>query len=60
MDIHTCLLGWADDSGANVRGSDLFRPPAVAGKCQASDIMQINPVEVTIIKSRAMTLSKSP
>ena len=30
------------------------------GKCRACDIMQIYTVEFTIIKSRAMTLSRSP
>ena len=29
----------------------------MTGKCQASDITQINPLEFTIINSRAMTLS---
>ena len=51
--------GWVGNSGANVRGSDFFRPPAMAGKCWASDITQISTppprVEFTIIKSRAMT-----
>ena len=30
------------------------------GNCLACDISQIHPVEFTIIKSRAMTLSRSP
>ena len=30
------------------------------GKCWACDITQITPVEFTIIKSRAMTFSRSP
>ena len=34
-----------------------FPPP---GKCRACDIAQIYPVYFTIIKSRAMTLSRSP
>ena len=42
-------------SEANVRGSDVFRPPTVVGKCRASDIMQITRMEFTIIKSSAMT-----
>ena len=32
------------DSGANIQGSDFFRPPAVAGKCHASDITQITQI----------------
>ena len=39
-----------------MRDSDLLNSPAVPGKCQACD----TPVEFTIIKSRAMTLSRSP
>ena len=46
--------------GANVRGSDLLSSTAVAGKCRATDITQIYPLEFTIIKDRDMTLSKSP
>ena len=42
--------GWAGDSGANVRGSDFLRSPAVAGKCRSSDITQITLMEFTIIK----------
>ena len=34
------LRGWAGDSGANVRGSDLLSSPAVPGKYRACDIMQ--------------------
>ena len=34
-------MGW--DSRANVRGSDLLMSPAVLGKCEACDIMQIYP-----------------
>ena len=54
------LRGWVVDSGANVRGSDLFSSLAVSGMCLASDLMQIYPMEFTITKSRAMTLSRSP
>ena len=57
---HTHLRGWAGESGANVRGSDLFSSPSVSGMCRASDLMQIYPMECTVTKSRAMTLSKSP
>ena len=32
----------------------------MASKCLACDIMQYTPMEVTIIKCRAMTLSRSP
>ena len=32
----------------------------MAGKCRASDITQITPLEFTIIKSRVMNLSKPP
>ena len=54
------LRGWAEDSGANVRGSDLLSSPAVPGKGLACDISQVYPIEFTIIKSGAMTLSRSP
>ena len=37
------IRGWAEDSRANVRGSDLFSSPAVPGKCRACNIMQIYP-----------------
>ena len=47
--------GMGGDSGANVRGNDLLRSPAVTGKCRACDITQIFPCA----KSRAMTLSRS-
>ena len=49
---------WAGDNGANVRGNDLLGSPAGPGKCRACDIAQIYPF--TLIKSRAMTLSRSP
>ena len=32
------LWGWAEDSGANVRGSDLLSSSTVPGKCGACDI----------------------
>ena len=48
------------DSGANVWSSDLLSPPAVPGKCQACAIAQIYPVEITIIKSGAMSVRRSP
>ena len=32
----------------------------MTGNCQACDITQIYPVEFTLIKSRAMILSRSP
>ena len=57
---HLHLRGWAGDSGANVRGNDLLSSPAVPGKCRACDIAQIYPVKFTLIKSRAVTLSRSP
>ena len=43
--------------------SDLLSSPAVPGKCQACGLMQIYPRRIyyyTIIKSGAMTLSRSP
>ena len=40
---HPHLCGWAGDSGANVRGSDLSSSHAVLGKCSSCDIMQIYP-----------------
>ena len=46
------LRGWAGDSRANVRGSDLLSSPTVPGKCQACKFI--------IIKSGAMTLSRFP
>ena len=54
------LRGWAGDSGANVRGNDLLRYPTVPSKCRTCDIAQIYPVKFTLMKSRAMTLSRSP
>ena len=51
------LLGWAGDSGANVQGSDLFEFPGSAGPVI---LRKYTPVEFTIIKSRAMTHSRSP
>ena len=47
------------DCGANVRGIGLLRSPAVPGKCRASNITHIYLVELIIINSRAMTLSRS-
>ena len=43
-----------------MRGSDLLSSPAGSGKCRASDIRKYTPVEFSIIKSRAMALSRSP
>ena len=40
--------------------SDFFSSLVVLGKCRASDIMQYIPMEFTIIRSRAMTLSRCP
>ena len=37
-----------------------YPTPAVLGKCQACDIMQYTPVEFTIIKNMAMTVSRFP
>ena len=48
------------NSGANVWGSDILSSPAVPGKCQACAIAQIYPVEITIIKSGAMIVRRSP
>ena len=56
----THLLGWVGDSGTNVWGSDLLSSPAVPGMCQANDITQMYPVEFTFIKSRTVSLSRSP
>ena len=47
--------------GSNVRGSDLLSSPTVLGKCRACDITKICCLfEFSIIKSGAMTLSRSP
>ena len=54
------LRGWAGDSGANVQGSDLFSYPAVPGSAGLVILRENTPVKFTIIKSRAMTLSRSP
>ena len=48
------------DSGANVWGSDLLSSLTVPGKCQACAIAQIYLVEITIIKSGAMSVRQSP
>ena len=53
------LRGWAGECGANVQDNDLSCSPAVLGKCRTCDITKIYPVEFTLIKSRAMTLSRS-
>ena len=60
---HYHLLGRVGDSGTDVRGSDLLSSPAVPDTCRTctSDITQnYIPVEFIIIKSRTMTLSRSP
>ena len=49
---HTHLRGWAEDSGANVQGSDRLSYPAVPEKCRASDIMQIYPRGIYYYKER--------
>ena len=54
------LWGWVGDSGANVWGSDLMSFPAVSGKCQACATAQMYPVEITIIKSGAMSVRQPP
>ena len=51
------LRGWAGDSGANVWGSDLLSYPASA---RLMILQKYTLVEFTIIKSGAMTLSRSP
>ena len=43
-----------------MRDSDLLSSPAVPGKCRASDIMHLYPMEFTITNSMTMTLSRSP
>ena len=43
-----------------MRGSDVSSSPAVPGKCRTCDIMQIYLSGIYYIKSRAMTLSRSP
>ena len=48
------------DSGANVRGNDLLSSPTVPGKSRACVLRKYTPVKFTLIKSRAMTLSRSP
>ena len=52
--------GWAGDSGANVWGNDLLRSPTVPGKCRVCVLRKYAPVKFTLIKSKAMTLSRSP
>ena len=43
-----------------MRGNDLLSSPAVPGKCRACVLRIYTPVKFTLIKSRAMTLSRSP
>ena len=45
--------------GDNVRGNDLLSSPAVPGKCRACVLRKYTPMKFTLIKSRAMTLSRS-
>ena len=55
------LWAWAGDSRANMRGSDLLSSPTVPGKCWVVILCKCTPMEfIIIIKSRAMSLSRSP
>ena len=54
------MKGWAGDSGANVRGSDLFSSPAVPGKCRACDITQIYPRGIYYYKEQGYDSQQVP
>ena len=54
------LRGWAGDSGANVRGSDLLSFPQCLISAGLVILCKYIPIEFSIIKSGAITLSRSP
>ena len=54
------LRRWKGGSGANMRGSDLSSPPQCRVSAGFVILRKYTPVKFTMIKSRAMTLSRFP
>ena len=58
--MYLTLRGWAGDSGANVWGNDLLSSLQYRVNAGLVILRKYTPVKFTMIKSRAMTLSRSP
>ena len=54
------LRGWVGDSGANVRAVTFWVPPQCWVSVGLVVLCKYTPIEFTVIKSGALTLSRSP